>query len=133
MVAVVGLAYETMFSTLSTYVLSRTQHSDNIQQAAPSAMISSPTVRVEEIDGCSSNGGSGAERGRQMTSMACTVRILSRAGVRARRERSPIFCAGGTSLETCSCVNLWVPVLVCASMATQATFVMTLAALWRVS
>ena len=28
---------------------------------------------------------------------------------------------------------LWVPVLVCASMATQATFVMTLAALWRVS
>ena len=57
MVAVVGLTYETMFSTLSTYVLSRTQHSDNIQQAAPSAMIASPTVRVEEIDGCLSNGG----------------------------------------------------------------------------
>ena len=57
MVAVVGLTYETMFSTLSTYGLSRTQHSHNIQQAAPSAMISSPTVRVEEIDGCSSNGG----------------------------------------------------------------------------
>ena len=57
MVAVVGLTYETMFSTLSTYGLSRTQHSDNIQQAAPSAMISSPTVRVEEIDGCWSNGG----------------------------------------------------------------------------
>ena len=57
MVAVVGLSYETMFSTLSTYVLSRTQHSDNIQQAAPSAKISSPTVRVEDIDGCSSDGG----------------------------------------------------------------------------
>ena len=57
MVAVVGLTYETMFSTLSTYGLSRTQHSHNIQQAAPSAMISSPTVRVEEIDGCSSDGG----------------------------------------------------------------------------
>ena len=32
----VGLTYETMFSTLSTYGLSRTQHSHNIQQAAPS-------------------------------------------------------------------------------------------------
>ena len=38
----------------------------------------------------------------QKTSVAYTDRILSRAGVRARRERSPIFCAGGTSLETCS-------------------------------
>ena len=34
-----------------------------------------------------------------MTSVAYTDRILSRAGVRARRERSPIFCAGGTSLD----------------------------------
>ena len=49
----------------------------------------------------------GGERGRQKTSVAYTDRVLSRAGVRARRERSPIFCAGGTSLETCSCVNLW--------------------------
>ena len=38
--------------------------------------------------------------------MAYTDRILSRAGVRARRERSPILCAGGTSLETCSCGKL---------------------------
>ena len=71
--------------------------------------LSSPTVRVEEIDGCSS--ATGAERGRQKTSVACTVRILSRAGVRARREGSPILCAGRTSLENCSCENLWVPVL----------------------
>ena len=37
----------------------------------------------------------GAERGRQKTSVAYTDRILSRAGVRARRERSPILCSGG--------------------------------------
>ena len=40
-----------------------------------------------------------------MTSVAYMDRILSRAGVRARRKRSPIFSAGGTSLETCSCRN----------------------------
>ena len=28
-----------------------------------------------------------------------------------RGQRSPIFCAGGTSLETCSCGNFWVPVV----------------------
>ena len=33
MVAVVGLTHKTMFSALSTYGLSWTQHSDNIQQA----------------------------------------------------------------------------------------------------
>ena len=66
-------------------------------------MITSPTVRVEEIDGCSSDG---AERGRQMTSVAYTDRILSRAGVRARREKSPILCAGGRRSRPCSCGKL---------------------------
>ena len=106
--AVVGLTYETMFSALGTYGLSRTQPNilTTFSKLTPSAMISSPTVRVEDIDGCSSNGGRArpAEdfRGVQLY----MDRILSRAGVHARRERSPIFCAGGTSLETCSCVNL---------------------------
>ena len=69
--------------------------------------ISSSTVRVKKRLLMGRVRATGAERGRQMTSVACTDRILSRAGVRARRERSPIFCAGGTSLETCSCVNFW--------------------------
>ena len=47
----------------------------------------------------------------EKTSMAYTDRTLNRAGVRARREKSPIFCAGGTSLETCYRVNFCVPFL----------------------
>ena len=50
----------------------------------------------------------GAERGRQMTFAAYTDQILSRAGVPARRERSPILTIARrrTSLETCSCGKL---------------------------
>ena len=76
-----------------------------------SAMISTPTVRVEleEIYGCSSDGG---RTGRQKTFVPYTERILSHAGGRVRRDRSTILCAGGrSSFETCSCGNIWVPVL----------------------
>ena len=84
MVAVVRLTYETMLSALGTYGLSRTQHSHNIQQAdslTPSAMMPSLAVRVEEI--LMAVEVIGAELGKHKISVACTGRILSRAGARA--------------------------------------------------
>ena len=46
-----------MIARLSTYGPYRTQHNRTFSKLTPSAMISSPTVTVEETDGCSSNVG----------------------------------------------------------------------------
>ena len=59
-VAVVGLSYKKdYFST--QYV--RALLDPTFSKLTPSAMISSPTVRVEEIDGCSSDQGRGRPAG----------------------------------------------------------------------
>ena len=86
----------------------RTIPDPTFSKLTQSAMISSPTVTVEETDGCSSNVGR-TRLPEDFRGMRGPDPELC-GTVRARRERSPILCAGGhrnSSLKACSCANLW--------------------------
>ena len=107
-VAVVRLSYKTMIARLSTYGPYRTQHNRTFSKLTPSAMISSPTVTVEETDGCSSNVG----RARLAEDFRGMRGPDPESCGRAREPREVAHLVRRrTSLKTCSCVNLRVPVL----------------------
>ena len=101
-VLVVRLSYKTIIARLSTYGPYRTQHNRTFSKLTPSAMISSPTVTVEETDGCSSNVGRArlAEDFRGMHGPdpeSCGHVSKPREATHLVRRRM--------ALKTCSCAN----------------------------